>query len=239
MCSSDLIKSLDRDIYEKELKRIHRNELQQQRRAKNVAEWEKLGIHKKIISQLGLRNKNPNALTSKELREIRNKSKYQKARDTREYNKTVALTTVHHAKTNLALAFTSLHGARPFTTAHFRDMSYSEILKRIRQRKKEAKDNPDNSGGLRCAFQIMSGTKEECNVMLEDFSQRGYNLKVGKLTANEYLPLVNRNDWTKREFAELTLAVIEQCPNADVKHLLDDLHHFTEENGLPFDDIFK
>lgn len=235
--SAKEIKNLSTSERNKEIKRITRNEQQNARRARNVAEWEKLGIDKKIISQLGLRNKNPHSVHNAELREIKNKSKAYRAKVTRERNYRIQ-NTVYHAKEHLALAFTALNGESPFSTAEFKKLTYNQLIRKIKARRQDAMDNPSGSGQLRCAFQIMHGDRDECEEMLDNFASRGYNLSIGKLTRDEYIPLVNRNDWTKREFAELTLAIISQCPNADVKHHIDELQFFCEDNGFPFSDIF-
>ena len=232
--SAKEIKSFDNEFYNKELRRAIRNEQQRERRARYVAGWEKLGIDKKIISQLGLRNKNPDNITAKELREVKNKQKAYRANETRTLN-----SIVYNANTHLALAFTPLNGADVWTTEELKKYSYSTILNKIKSRRKQASENPDDSNGLRGAFEIMSGNKEVCAEMLEDFSERGYNLKIGKLTREQYLPLVNRNDWTRREFAEMVLCVTSQCPNADVEKHIQSFERFVEENNLPFTDIFE
>lgn len=235
--SAKEIKNLSVNERNKELKRITRNEQQQARRKKYVAGWENLGIDKKIISQLNLRNKNPETISFKELREIKNKQKAYRAKLTRERN-LIIQNTVYHARTHLALAFTPLNGESVWTTERLKRYTYNTLLKKIRERREQAKNNPSGSNGLTGAFQIMSGDAEDCEEMLENFSQRGYNLQVGKLIRDEYIPLVNRNDWTKREFAELVLCVIAQSPNADVEMHIQAFEMYCTENELPFDDIF-
>ena len=232
--SAKQIKSFDDNFYKKELKRVTRNEQQRERRARYVAGWEQIGIDKKIISRLGLRNKNPDNISAKELREIKNKQKAYRANETRNLN-----SKVYKANTHLALAFTPLNGADVWSTEQLKKYSYSTLLKKIKSRRKEAAENPDGSNGLRGAFEIMSGNKEDCTEMLQDFSERGYNLKIGKLTREQYMPLVNRNDWTRREFAEMVLCVTAQCPNADVEKHMQAFENFVEENNLPFTDIFE
>lgn len=232
--STKEIKKLDSDIYKKEISRITRNEQQKQRRARYESGWEKLGIDKKIIAQLRLRDKNPENVKSAELREIKNKQKAYRAKVSRIINNTV-----HHAHTHLALAFTPLHGAMVWTTAELKKFSMEQLKRKIRTRRKQAKNKKTGSAGMTGAFQIMSGSKEDCNVMLNAFEQRGYNFQVGKLVRDEYISLVNRNDWTKREFTELVLCVIAQSPNADVEHHIQAFENYIHENNLPFNDIFE
>jgi len=85
---------------------------------------------------------------------------------------------------------------------------------------------------------MFQGTQEECEMQLDGFSQRGYNLSIKKLTDRRYHRLVNRNDWTMREFGEMVLCVLEQCHNKDVPMLVDQFRFFCDENDLPFDEIF-
>ena len=66
-----------------------------------------------------------------------------------------------------------------------------------------------------------------------------YNFKLGKLTDRRYYRLVNRNDWTMREFAELTLCVLNQINNRDVPTLIYDLEDFLINSDLPFWEVLE
>ena len=209
-----------------EQKRLHRNALQRERRRRYKEEWEQFGIDSSIISKLGLHNKN----IQKQSQDIIN--------SILDYN---AENKVYKPTEHLALAFATADGNNEGlqNTARYKDMSYQELLQHIKNRRKEAQDNPDGSGKLNGFFMIKSGDKSECQMHLDDFSERGYNLPAGKLVKDEYIPLMNRNDWTKREFAELTACVIDQCLNSRVDDHLKELQYFAENAGLPFDDIFN
>lgn len=146
---------------------------------------------------------------------------------------------IFHAQSYLALAFTNIHGASVIlNTSEYKTMTFTEIKERIAKRIMKAIEDPDGSDSMTCVFQMFQGTQEECEEMLDGFSQRGYNLNIKKLTDKRYHRLVNRNDWTMREFAEMVLCVLEQCHNKDVPMLLDQFRFFIDENNLPFDEIF-
>ena len=249
-----------------------RNYKQRQRRASNLAKWEALGIDKKIISQFDLRNKNPEKLSNAVLKEIKNKSRAEKARQTREinrqhrYNQLIAfgytpaeikpiwLTSdnrmyeamhkvnplkVFHADNYIALAFTPAEGVTAiFNTSKYKNWSFEEILQAIVDRYAECMKEIDGTGQMSLFFKIESGDYNHCEEMLYDWGQRGYNLKIGKLTDRRYYRMVNRNDWNMREYAEMMLCIMEQSKNADVPHLVDAFEHYAFENHLPFNEIF-
>ena len=147
---------------------------------------------------------------------------------------------IFKANSHLALAFTNRHGATTIIdTSEYKNLSFAEIKARIQDRISEAYDDPDGSDSMTCIFQMFSGSEEECENMLDGFSQRGYNLSIKKLTDRRYYRLVNRNDWTMREYAEMMLCVLEQCHNQDVPHLVDEFRDFVDENDLPFEEIFQ
>lgn len=148
---------------------------------------------------------------------------------------------IFHAKNHLALAFTNVNGSTAImNTGQYREYSFTEIKQMIKERIAEAEEEPDTSGDqFRCVFEMFQGTEEECEIQLDGFSQRGYNLSIKKLTDRKYYRLVNRNDWTMREYAEMVLCVLEQCHNKDVPMLVDQFRFFIDENDLPFDEIFN
>ena len=146
---------------------------------------------------------------------------------------------IFHADQFLALAFTNLHGASVIlNTSEYADLSFKEIKERIQERIVQSEEDPDGSDSMSCVFQMFQGTEEECEEQLDGFSKRGYNLNIKKLTDRKYHRLVNRNDWTMREYAEMVLCVLEQCHNKDVPMLIDQFRFFIDENNLPFDEIF-
>ena len=147
---------------------------------------------------------------------------------------------VFKAKSHLALSFTTVNGADIFEgTSKYKNLSFDEIKERIQNRVDDAEKNPGGSDELVCVFQFFSGSESECEEVQNVFAQRGYNLKANKLTDKRYHRLMNRNDWTMREYAELTLAIISQCHNRDVPMYITQLRDFAEENDLPFDEIFN
>ena len=148
---------------------------------------------------------------------------------------------IFHATNYLALAFTGVNGSTAIiNTGQYREYTFSEIKQMIKERIAEAEEDPDTSGDqFRCVFEMFQGTEEECEVQLDGFSKRGYNLSIKKLTDRKYYRLVNRNDWTMREYAEMVLCVLEQCHNKDVPMLVDQFRFFIDENELPFDEIFN
>ena len=147
---------------------------------------------------------------------------------------------IYNASSHLALAFTNRHGATAIMdTSQYKNLSFEEIKERLQERISDAEAEPDGSESMSCIFQMFSGTEGECENMLNGFSQRGYNMSIKKLTDRRYYRLVNRNDWTMREYAEMMLCVVEQAHNKDVPHLIDEFRDFVEENDLPFNEIFN
>ena len=147
---------------------------------------------------------------------------------------------VFTANKHLALAFTNLHGASGIlNTSAYKSLSFEEVKERIQDRISEAEQDPDGSDSLTCVFQMFHGSEDECEQQLEGFSKRGYNLSIKKLTDRRYYRLVNRNDWTMREYAEMMLCVLEQCHNKDVPMLVDQFRYYIDEAGLPFNEIFN
>lgn len=147
---------------------------------------------------------------------------------------------VYNAKSYLGIAFTNLHGATAiFDTSKYKRWSFEKIKKAIHKRVAQSNANPDGSDHMSCIFQLFAGSEDYCDYMLDEFSQRGYKLSIKKLTDRRYYRLVNRNDWTMREYAEMMLCVLQQCHNKDVPHLIDEFRDFVEENDLPFNEIFN
>ena len=253
-------------------RREHRNELQRQRRARNLDGWKNLNIDNTIISQMGLRNKNPYSMSDDMIAQIKKASANVRRRRTIKANQEIRRQRLldygytpeqieyswinsdkkmyemlnktnphflYHANQHLAIAFTNLQGFEAFYgTSEYRDKSFDEILQAIQKRVDEAKNDPEGSGYLRCVFQIFSGTETECQENLDDWNRRGYNLPKRKLTDRRYYPLLNRNDWTMREFAELTLCIVNQSHNGYVPETLQQLKKFVDDSGLPFGEIF-
>lgn len=146
---------------------------------------------------------------------------------------------VYHSKYSLAVAFATLHDSNVYNTSYYEDDEYEDIKDAIKDRVKDAAASPDGSGLLAAAFKIFHGTEEQCETMLEIWGKHGYDLQNGKFDKNRYFKAVNRHDWTKREIAELTLCIIDQCNNNMVRPHIDSIRQFITESGLPFDDIFK
>lgn len=147
--------------------------------------------------------------------------------------------TVYKATSHLALCFTPVNGADFIGTSDLKKYTFAELKSMIRKRVESAKRKPKGSSDMSCVFQMFHGSESECESALNDFNKRGYNLSVKKLTDARYYRMVNRNDWTMREFAELTYAVIRQSHNRDVEMHINQLRDFAEENGLPFNEIFE
>ena len=141
---------------------------------------------------------------------------------------------VYTANVHLAIAFTDVDGSPIFNTSKYRIDTFEEILQKIEKRVYEAAAKPGDSGLTALVFEIRNGSEDETEHFLNVYEERGYNFKLGKLTDRRYYRLVNRNDWTMREFAELTLCVLMQINNRDVPSLLDNLEEFVINSGLPF-----
>ena len=147
---------------------------------------------------------------------------------------------VYHADEYLAIAFTPRQGATGiFNTSEYKKYTFDEIVEMIHERIDECYDNIDGSDVMTLIFQIEHGDKEHTEEVLQGFEQRGYNLKIGKLTDRRYFRLVNRNDWTMREYAEMVLCCISQCHNSDIAMIVSQLDYFQQDSGLPFDEIFR
>lgn len=247
-------------------KNTKRLEQQRQRRARYVQAWLDMGIDKSIISRLNLRSKDPDKQSKKEIASIKTKStKFKNARIREQTLKNSGFkkseikkswlqsdkalyralgrtnpNEVFTASKHLALAFTNLHGASGIlNTAQYKHLTFEEIKERIYDRVNNAENDPDGSDSMTCVFQMFHGDEDECEEQLEGFSKRGYNLSIKKLTDRRYYRLVNRNDWTMREYAEMVLCVIEQAHNKDVPMLIDQFRYYIEEADLPFTEIFQ
>lgn len=145
---------------------------------------------------------------------------------------------VYRADKHIALSFAHLQGDVVFNTSAYRGMSYEEIKEKLNDRINGAVTDVDDSDSFRCAFQMFTGSESECEAQQSQWDSRGYNLKVGKLTDRRYYRMVNRNDWTMREFAEMMLCVLDQAHNKDVENLYNQFKFFAHEANLPFDEIF-
>ena len=146
---------------------------------------------------------------------------------------------VFHSNVFLAICFTDVNGSTIFNTSRYKEFSFEELKQHIQERIKDGQEEPDNSGVLALVFDITDGTQEECEQHLNDMSQRGYNLSKGKLTDRRYHRLVNRNDWTMREFAEMTCCLLDQIHNRDIPYLISSMQQFLIDSGLPFNEVFN
>ena len=146
---------------------------------------------------------------------------------------------VYKSKEHLALCFTPVNGAEFVGTAELKNLSFEEIKNKIHKRVKQAKRKPKSSADISCVFQMFHGSESECDRALDIYNQRGYNLSAKKLTDRRYYSLLNRNDWTMREYAEMVYTVISQAHNRDVPMLIDQFQEFISDAGLPFDEIFQ
>ena len=147
--------------------------------------------------------------------------------------------TVYNASSYLALAFTPVNGADYVGTSDLKHYTFSELKEMIRKRVGQAERKPKGSGDMSCVFKMFQGSESNCESALDDFAQRGYNLNIKKFTDARYYRMVNRNDWSMREFAELTYSVIRQAHNRDVPMYINQLRDFVEDNDLPFLEIFE
>lgn len=146
---------------------------------------------------------------------------------------------VYTTNVHLAIAFTDVNGSTIFNTSEYRNYTFEELLQLIEERIQQALNFPDDSGLTALVFEVRNGSEEETEGFLSAYEERGYNFKLGKLTDRRYYRLVNRNDWTLREFAELTLCVLNQINNRDVPTLIYDLEDFLINSGLPFWEVLE
>lgn len=146
---------------------------------------------------------------------------------------------VFNAKYYLAICASLVRGDIILNTYQYKNHTFDEIIDGIKERLNDWENDPDNSGTIRVVFQIFHGTRSECEDFLNEWNQRGYNLKIGKFTDARYFRLVNRNDWSMRELGELMLCMFDQVHNKDIPEIYKRLKFFVDESELPFNELFS
>ena len=145
---------------------------------------------------------------------------------------------VFNAKYYLAVCASLVRGDIILNTFQYKNHTFEEIIAGINERLSDWENDPDDSGTIRVVFQIFHGSKSECEEHLALWSERGYNLKIGKFTDARYFRLVNRNDWSMRELGELMLCMFDQVHNKDIPEIYRRLKFFVDEAELPFKELF-
>lgn len=158
---------------------------------------------------------------------------------------------VYISNIHLALCFDNVRDGIFFNTSRFKEWTFEKIKEEIEiiikggfsdvldEDVDGVLNNPDDSGQMAIFIQVHSGDEEENEEFLNAYGERGYNLKVQKLTDRRFYRLLNRNDWTMREFAELVLCVISQIKNTDVRGFLVDMEVFIQDGNLPFWEVLQ
>lgn len=123
----------------------------------------------------------------------------------------------------------------------FSHLSSDEIAALISDRVQEAKDHPEDSSQLVCAFAYDHGSRETMALKANAYYKRGYDLSPDhtKFDARSYSKLTVSNRWKQHDFLSMVLNVTNQMKNSDVASFISEMRGYCRRNNLPFMDKVK
>ena len=123
---------------------------------------------------------------------------------------------VYKNKWYLLVMFADVMGDNNIETDMYKNMTTDELITAINECYDFSRNNIDGSSNFRGVFKIMfSENKTDLRILARSYEKRGYNLPIGKFDRNTYDTITIKNDFTLREFAEMTLIILENTGNAE------------------------
>lgn len=239
-----------------ERKRIERNETRQKNRAESKAYFLGKGFDVSFINKYRLYDKKVSSYKAADLNRLTKMQALERAGFT--YKKTdlklgwvrladkyptIIIPEKYQKQTNkIYTGKTYLYvGAAQVRDTSFKPNNYNELTVRelkaqIRDRLNEAKNSPDNSDDLICAFKVYSGSKEDMNHIAGKFYSAGYNFSgfAVKLDGRSYAKITVSNKWSEHEFLSMILCCITQMGNDEVPGFIQEMVYYCNVNDFPF-----
>lgn len=123
---------------------------------------------------------------------------------------------VYKNKWWLLVMFADVMGDGNIDSNMYANFTMDELITSINERYEESYNNLDGSDKFGGVFKIMfSDDIKGLRLLARSYDKRGYNLPIGKFDRETYSTVTIKNDFTLREFAEMTLIILENTGNAE------------------------